>query len=270
MQKIDAKAIEGLTFPTHHAPQSIVKATLGPRPDGWTAADCDAPVASLSHSGNVVTVEAGLQVAYADGGNVYPSEVLAAPQSVDISAAADGTHYVYADIAEDGAFSGFGHTDVAPEVGVERIGAGDLYNPTTVTHYNTSDAPIRRVYLGWVEKVSGAITDVHCYSLGSSVTVPVNDGGLVAKNTTVVEDLPYIFSKNANAKAQIFAEGFWGITGWQYASGGYGTRSSIKSNAVYTYTGGLGLAGTQSTAGSDFPGNITTPCRVRVTVDRGY
>jgi hypothetical protein len=118
---VDA-ALGGIRAGTAHAPQSIIKAPLGPRPDGWTAADCDAPVASLSHSGTAVTVEAGLQVAYADGGNVYPSEVLAAPQSVDLSAAADGTSYIYADIAEDGTFSGFGHADVAPDVGGERSG----------------------------------------------------------------------------------------------------------------------------------------------------
>jgi hypothetical protein len=77
------------------APQTIVRAQVGSRPDGWTAADCDAPVASLSHSGNVVTVEAGLQVAYADNGRVQLSEELSSPQTVDLSSAADGTPYVY-------------------------------------------------------------------------------------------------------------------------------------------------------------------------------
>jgi hypothetical protein len=216
-------------------------------------------------------VEAGLQVAYADGGNVYPSEVLAAPQSVDLSAAADGTHHVYANVAEDGAFSGFGHTDVAPEVGVERIGAGDIYNPATVTMYDKDDNPISRVYIGWVEKVGGVITDVHCYSLGSSVTVPVNDGGLVAKNTTVVEVLPYIFSRNANAKAQIFAEGFWGNAGWIYGSDGLGTKASLLEDSLRIYTGAAGLSYRTSASGGDFLSSpVATPSRVRVTVDRGY
>jgi hypothetical protein len=116
---VDA-ALGGIRTGTAHAPQSIIKAALGQRPDGWTTADCDAPVASLSHSGNAVTVEAGLQVAYADSGSVQLSEVLAAPQSVDLSAAADGTSYIYADLSESGTFSGFGATTVAPEVGIER------------------------------------------------------------------------------------------------------------------------------------------------------
>jgi hypothetical protein len=209
-------------------------------------------------------------VAYADSGRVQLSEVLATSQSIDLSSAADGTHHVYADIAEDGAFSGFGHTDVAPEVGVERIGAGDIYNPATVTMYDKDDNPISRVYIGWVEKVGGVITDVHCYSLGSSVTVPVNDGGLVAKNTTVVENLPYVFSRNANAKAQIFAEGFWGNTGWIYGTNGFGTKGSLLKDSLRIYTGPAGLSSTTPVSGSDFSTTVTTQSRVRVTVDRGY
>jgi hypothetical protein len=391
------------------APQTIVRAQVGSRPDGWTAADCDAPVASLSHSGNVVTVEAGLQVAYADGGRVQLSEELVSPQVVDLSAAADGTHHVYADIAEDGTFSGFGHTDVAPQINtrellsypvpvaasstaadrdiefsvdgnpatywgagagsgavvigvwieftlpdsksgvksiistssasyvgsapstadveqlvggvwtkvgelvyidntlrgsfdsvegnntvrlkataatvnssygwtisdiqVSDLTAGDIYNISGVTMYDKDDNPIRRVYLGWVEKSGGAITDVHCYSLGSSVTVPVNDGGLVAKNTTVVEDLPYVFSRNSNAKAQVFAEGFWGNTGWVYSSnpeGGYGVKASSLKDSLYIRSGSYALSTSMSNGGGDFTTVITTPSRIRVTVDRGY
>jgi hypothetical protein len=117
-------------------------------------------------------VLSGLQVAYADGGNVYPSEVLAAPQSVDLSLAADGTHYVYADIAEDGTFSGFGHTPNKPMVGTERSGAGDLYNPVTVTMYDKDDNPIRRVYLGTAVKSAGVITSVQGFALGDRVRLP--------------------------------------------------------------------------------------------------
>jgi hypothetical protein len=387
------------------APQTIVRAQVGSRPDGWTAADCDAPVASLSYSGNVVTVEAGLQVAYADNGRVQLSEELAAPQTVDLSAAADGIYHIAVNMNADCSFSTPSYSKDYPQlvtrnllaypvpvaastsesgreipfsvdgdlatywstsvgsgtaiigewiectlpdtkggtksvvakaasayagsapatadieqqidgvwtkvgavkylsnvlygsfqatagnatlrikatagtvsssygwtiadIQVSDLTAGDLYNPATVTMYDKDDNPIRRVYLGWVEKVAGVITDVHCYSLGSSVTVPVNDGGLVGNNTTVVEALPYIFSRNANAKAQIFAEGFWGNTGWIYANVSYGTNASLLEDSLRIYTGEGTPSHKTSFSGSDFT-EFVSASRVRVTVDRGY
>jgi hypothetical protein len=362
-------------------------------------------VASLSYSGNVVTVEAGLQVAYADNGRVQLSEELAAPQTVDLSAAADGIYHIAVNMNADCSFSTPSYSKDYPQlvtrnllaypvpvaastsesgreipfsvdgdlatywstsvgsgtaiigewiectlpdtkggtksvvakaasayagsapatadieqqidgvwtkvgavkylsnvlygsfqatagnatlrikatagtvsssygwtiadIQVSDLTAGDLYNPATVTMYDKDDNPIRRVYLGWVEKVAGVITDVHCYSLGSSVTVPVNDGGLVGNNTTVVEALPYIFSRNANAKAQIFAEGFWGNTGWIYANVSYGTNASLLEDSLRIYTGEGTPSHKTSFSGSDFT-EFVSASRVRVTVDRGY
>jgi hypothetical protein len=184
------------------------------------------------------------------------SDVLDSAHAVDLSSAVNGTHYIYADISEDGKFAGFGHTATKPMVGTERSGAGDLYNPVTVTHYNSSDVPIRRVYLGWVEKFSGVITDVHCYSLGSSVTLPVYGGDLVDKNMNVFEDLPFVLSKNASAEAQIVAEGQWGSSGWLFSPyGGVGVRVNLLTYIMLVH------------AGEDL---LTAPNRVRVTVDRGY
>lgn len=397
---VDA-ALGGIRTGTAHAPQSIIKAALGPRPDGWTAADCDAPVASLSYSGNVVTVEAGLQVAYADGGSVQLSEALAAPHVVDLSAAADGTHHVYADIAEDGTFSGFGHTDMVPEVGVERgrigtqddvtsvtadpatysgdpntlvngslsgyvqwttpaitvnflgvggrlqefsifaprvqnilpktwevdglsggiwtkIGDGvtasvddwtsdryisttitdsttvyeqfrlrttsswgsgmiftdvkfsaladpaDLYNPTTVTHYDSSDVPIRRVYLGWVEKVSGAITDVHCYSLGNSTITPIANGVDLLPATVYVEDLGFLMA-NGSCRVEIYAAPHWFEAPEMY----YQTSGHGVFGRVLTTTTWRGKTASYLGANPD-TGTAITQAKARLVIQRGY
>jgi hypothetical protein len=266
---VDA-ALGGIRAGTAHAPQSIIKAPLGPRPDGWTAADCDAPVASMTYSGNVVTVEAGLQVAYADGGNVYSSEVLATSQPVDLSAAADGTSYIYADVSEGGAFSGFGATTVAPEVGAEKADAlADLFNPAEVIMYNVAGAPARRVYLGTAAKSSGAITSVHCYSLGTVVTMPVNSGNPVTTLSLVLDELPYAYNRMMQAEPQLYGEGIWGKAGWIYTSAGLGVSATVRKEAIRVVTG-TGLTAQYASIGGDFNASIPSPAKIRVTVHRGY
>jgi hypothetical protein len=267
--EVDA-ALGGIRTGTAHAPQSIIKAALGLRPDGWTAADCDAPVASLSYSGNVVTVEAGLQVAYADNGRVQLSEELSSPQTVDLSSAADGTHHVYADITEDGTFSGFGYTDVAPEVGVGRVGAGDIYNPATVTMYDKDDNPIRRVYLGWVEKVAGVITDVHCYSLGDTTIVPVNNGANVSINSRYIQGFPYVAGGAPTLTSQIYFQGKWGETGFIFSTDGFGTKATTIGEDLFFQTGSYSLTSLGTNSGSDFTMTTNTPTKGRIKVRRGY
>jgi hypothetical protein len=253
-----------------YAPQSIIKATLGARPDGWTVADCDAPVASLSYSGNVVTVEAGLQVAYADNGRVQLSEELTSPQVVDLSPAADGTHYVYADIAEDGTFSGFGATAVAPEVGAEKADTlADHFNPAEVVMYNVAGSPVRRVYIGTAVKSSGVVTSVHCYSLGTVVTMPINRGNPVATKSLVLDELPYAYSRMMQVEPQLYGEGIWGKAGWIYTSAGLGVSATVRKEAIRVVTG-TGLTAQYASIGGDFNANIPSPAKIRVTVHRGY
>jgi hypothetical protein len=120
-----------------------------------------------------VAIPAGLQVAYADSGRVQLSEELASLQAIDLSSAADGTRHVYADIAEDGNFFGFGATAVVPEVGAERADAlADIFNPAEVIMYNVAGSPTCRVYIGTAVKSGGAITAVNGYALGDRVRLP--------------------------------------------------------------------------------------------------
>jgi hypothetical protein len=217
----------------------------------------------------LVQIAAGLQVAYADSGIVKLSEVLYSAHVLDLSAAADGGHYVYADIDEDGTFSGFGHTAATPMVGTERSGAGDLYNPVTVTMYDTNDNPIRRVYLGWVEKFGGTVTDVHCYSLGTVVTMPINSGNPVATLSLVLDELPYAYSRMMQVEPQLYGEGIWGKAGWIYTSAGLGVSATVRKEAIRVVTG-TGLTAQYASIGGDFNANIPSPAKIRVTVYRGY
>jgi hypothetical protein len=402
---VDA-ALGGIRTGTAHASQSIIKAALGPRPDGWTAADCDAPVASLSYSGNVVTVEAGLQVAYADNGRVQLSEELAAPQTVDLSAAADGTYHIAVNMNADGSFSAPSHSSDYPQIGTRKLlaypvpvaastsasgreipfsvdgdlatywspsvgsgtaiigewiectlpdtkggtksvvakaasayagsapatadieqqidgvwtkvgavkylsnvlygsfqatagnatlrikatagtvsssygwaiadiqvsdlTAGDLYDPATVTMYDKDDNPIRRVYLGWVEKFGGVITDVHCYSLGDTTIVPVNNGANVSINSRYIQGFPYVAGGAPTLTSQIYFQGKWGETGFIFSTAGLGTKATTIGEDLFFQTGSNSLTSLGTNAGSDFTVTTNTPTKGRIKVRRGY
>lgn len=105
-----------------HAPQSIVKAPLGARPVGWSPAECDAPVVSMTVSGTIVTVQAGVQVAYADSGQVKLSTELVAPIDLDLTAEPDGTKYIYVNLNADGTVANVGITALRPVVGTSMVG----------------------------------------------------------------------------------------------------------------------------------------------------
>lgn len=398
--------------------QSIIKAPLGARPTGWSPADCDAPVASMTASGTIVTVQAGLQVAYADSGRVRLSAELAAPLTVDLTAEADGTKYVYVNLAADGTIESAGITSSAPQVGYDRVDArlapsgvnignmtlsgglaaafdgnvdqsaassaaagssalggyagndfgspqalkyaiayssnnsgfwndattgkvqlwgsnsndfttatlissvsitntlsqrvvtlnadssnyryrwvqalpdnttlstyiaeiewymesqADVYNPATVTMLDSSDAPIRRVYLGFAVISSGVVTDTVCYALGDIVTLPVNNGSNIASGSNVYQsDTPYI-GRMSSMITEIYATP---ISAW--AEGGFFTdsdaarfaRTTQGNDILYTTTGATALLESNSGYSGTRPiGQAVTSARARVVVKRGY
>jgi hypothetical protein len=100
-----------------------------------------------------VAVPAGLQVAYADGGCVRSSVVLPADAVVDLTSAADGVCHIYADMAADGTFSGFGHTDIPPETGTSRGGADVIpaFSGYTLAGWGTvsADSESDPLYAAW-------------------------------------------------------------------------------------------------------------------------
>ncbi|UZP68551.1 discoidin domain-containing protein [Desulfovibrio mangrovi] len=111
---------------------------------------------SLGHVG----FPAGLQVSYADNGRVKVSEVLGAMASVDLGSAADGFHYLYANLNADGAFTHFGFSDVPMEVGTERKGVDAMppFADYTLAGWGTASASTvstNQSYLPWAAFVHG-------------------------------------------------------------------------------------------------------------------
>ncbi|MFV0349535.1 MAG: discoidin domain-containing protein [Halodesulfovibrio sp.] len=88
----------------------------------------------------VVGIAAGLQVAYADSGRVFPSEVLASRQPVDLSSAPDGIHFIYADITPEGSYAGFGATTKPPRAGAD-VAAEYANDVVTLAEYANTTTP---------------------------------------------------------------------------------------------------------------------------------
>ena len=258
-----------------YAHQSIVRAPIDPRPTGWSAFDCDFGAKSMSaeRRGALVQIAAGLQVAYADEGRVQLSEVLDSAHAVNLSSAVTGMHYIYADISEDGKFTGFGHTPNKPMVGTERSGSGDLYNPATVTMYDRNDNPIRRVYLGWVGKSGNLISKVSCYAFGDSVTLPVASG-LISLNTQYTLNYPFPGGPKdmiVREFAEIKFDNEWYSAKASSFEGQSGVGVNLQKDviAVVSRADKL-LHGLRGATGSAYSGVnvVEAPCRIHVK--RGY
>jgi hypothetical protein len=250
-------------------PQTIVQANMGSRPVGWAAEDSDLPTETLTFSGGTLTVEPGLQVAAADSGSIVLSEVLSVGQTIDMSGQADGEYYVYADLNTDGTFDTFGFSSIAPEVGFYRVTPGsDLYNPATLTMVDSTDTPIRRVYVGEVTITTSLISAVYSYALGTFVTLPVYNGTDVVVNTEYSEIKPYPGPVEAVAEIYSTTMSKWVRTANVYNSNSnvhYGIWvRTIDNSFIYVNT-----ARNYITAITD-SGTALTTGKCRIIVRRGY
>lgn len=115
-------------FAVSLTPQSTINAPAGDRPPGWTEEDCDPPVLALlanvperwtgfwgslfptSVNNGHVQVQAGLRVAYADSNKVGVSNFLLNPVNVNLTGAADGKQFIYAELDDEGNFLRFGYS----------------------------------------------------------------------------------------------------------------------------------------------------------------
>ena len=98
---------------------------------------------------NPLHVGSGLQVAAGVEGRVLLSNELEADGSVGTSGLTDGTHYVYADLNEDGTYAGFGSTDVEPQVGLSKKSVSRI----PVMSQNTDK--------GWVVESSSELAETY-------------------------------------------------------------------------------------------------------------
>ena len=371
---------------------------------------------------SVIDIKAGLQVAAGVEGRVLLSNELEADVSVGTSGLTDGTHYVYADLNEDGTYAGFGSTDVEPKVGVSkfyltvsqipemtsnntpvgyvatasssevdaykaftsdlssywmsalttgdhtleielpeaitlrkyiittryygsttgarapkdwvlegsnddgvtwntidtqtdqfvgdipedsstysvnvdesykvyqlRITAGrssgvsigylelyydrtdfDFYNTATHTHYNSDGNSIRRVYIGEVDIVSGAITHIVNYQHGTTVTMPVNGGENIGINSKYYLDTPYL--GYGTSQARIYKDSKWGKTGWIFSDGGgFGVSANYSNRLLSVQTGARYLHSSYPTSsGGEISAPASTSAIAKVTVQRGW
>ncbi|MFV0420629.1 hypothetical protein [Oleidesulfovibrio sp.] len=149
------------------------------------------------------------------------------------------------------------------DIQVTDLTAGDLYNPSDVTHYGSTDTPIRRVYLGWVEKYGGVITDVHCYALSKRCVVPLNAGGTLATGTNYSINTPFLMPVNA---AQIRELDVTGMTDFNvfYSYDSAQFRGWIrKANTEQTVTVG-------SLSGKSANNYSYSTIRAALIIERGY
>ncbi len=400
-------------------PQTIVNGAVGDIPDGWLVGDCDNPAEHLevSTAGSAtLIVKSGLQVCAGDSGSTLLSEILASDTSLDLNDKADGTHYIFADLNENGTYkefvsdshkpcvgqvisgeyedelpamtsdttpegyevsstppartdypvsntfnkeAGYGfiidsssgvvqvtfperyiecysvqapyHSEpnrvmkswttegqkpdgewvvvdsVANQIGwvanetrffnlaisgrykglrfnIASVVSGiymemqniylysirypDFYNTSNHTHYDPDNNIIRRVYIGEVDIVSGTITHVISYQHGTVVTLPVNDGANISKNSTYYLDIPYL--GYCTSQARIYHEDKWGKTGWVYSSGGYGVVSNFTGRSLSIQTGSISLiTSSRSGDGGEFTSSISS-APAKVTVERSW
>ncbi|SOB60648.1 protein of unknown function [Pseudodesulfovibrio profundus] len=266
---LDGGNLTGIDVNIPHAPQSIVQANMGTRPTGWSAFGMDVPTESLTFFGGIVTVQTGLQVAYAYQGNVNLSELLSVSGTVDLSAQLDGTYYIYADLDANGLFTGFNFSAIPQNVGFDRIDLGsDLYNPATLVMVNSSDIPIRRVYIGEANVLASNVTDVTSYSLGTQVRLPVNGGTDVVANTEYAETKTYPGPVEAVAEIYSPTISKWVRTFDDHAESSasfFGTRvRTIDNKFIYIKTARNFI----SVATED--GTTLTTGKCRIVVKRSY
>ena len=132
------------------APQTIVKGAVGEATFG-----CDPLAEHLEISttaSSELVVHSGLQVSAGVDGVTVLSEELASDSSLDMSSKANGTHYIYANLNEDGTYAGFGSNDTEPQVGLNRF-------PSRVNEILASNTGV--VDTAFASSVYGANEDVY-------------------------------------------------------------------------------------------------------------
>jgi hypothetical protein len=169
---------------------------------------------------------------------------------------------------------------------------GDFYNVTEGIAYNSTDTPIKRVYLAKVDVDSnGGAVNIRNYPaaksnvmdmtvhglLEATENVKIVDFGVVNTGGHYVMDNPFGNSsyKGCTVRAEILVQGMWSETGWtdhnNLDTQGYGTKGFSNAEGLVVQTGTNSVIyGIARNVGSGFgsvvTGSLTSaPCRIIVT-----
>jgi hypothetical protein len=134
----------------------------------------------------------GLQVAYAEKGQVKLSEPAPAVLARALTGEPDGRYFIAANLNADGSHASLTYTGIRPEVGnVRAVVGADLYDPATVTMIDSGNAEVRRVYLGYVDK-SGDDVIAFSFFAGRSAKIPLNAGGNIGIGAQYKTEIPFL------------------------------------------------------------------------------
>ncbi len=144
----------------------------------------------------------------------------------------------------------------------------DFYNTAKQAHYDSEGNAIRRVYLGSVDVVDGAIEDITNYQHGTEYTEIINDNEDVTINSIYYPKKRYLGS--CYPTARVFVEKHWGRTGFfSYSGFSVGVRVWSTGESLSVHTALAYLTHVQNTALATFTTYVTSaPCKI--TVKRGY
>lgn len=256
------------------APQSIVQAPMGVRPNGWDEEDCTLPTKHLiSGDTNTILITAGLQFTYADQGYTRFSSVTTADAPLDIDVEHEGIKYIYCDMDASGTIVSVGVTDKEPKVGYTRDAHPyDFFSIPKNTMFDFADRPIRRTYIGKVYVNSGAIQQIVPTPLGTEYVLPFNYQ--LFSSTRYILNNPFI--EEVDTIAEVLYNGYWGPTGWGYQAGVTAHRSPVKpTENIIVQCGQMGFLASGKESGTPLGStfeNVTEPTNLitRIIVKKHF
>lgn len=252
-------------------PQAILSAPLGLRQVGWGDTDCDIPPMQIEATGNTtIKVNPGLCVSFASGSKTLISETLSTSRDVSLPAL-NGTFYIYANLTAEGKFDTFGYTDKRPASGMYReTASGDFYNISMNIMYDITNQPIRRVYIGYVNIVSGAIKEVINTPIGLKYTLPVTE--VLFPSSRFILNNPFLV--DCEMKVEIYYNSKWGETYWNDQIGMMVSPNSVApTEQIVLQCGQMGFLSSGRESGSSHGANFTTvtiPQKTRIVLYKRY
>ena len=261
--------------------QTVVKGKFGNLPSGWSHMDCDYPPEYLvKDSSTSITLKGPFQVCFADQGKARLSNIL--EDDITLSnpslATMTGIIYLYVDLDEYGTITKLNMTALCPFEGVHRgINSGDFYNTAENIMYDSTNEPVRRVYIGKLIIAPDRTATLIQLPIGDEYIMPITD--YLALRERRVFDSPFIGRCEFKAEVEYDNSSIWGPSYWNDQTGVMASNYPRAVNTTeYSYNdqnqfvvqvGQFGFIAPGMESGSPFAsqfsdGAITSPCRIRV------